>query len=73
MIREVDAEGNIIENSILIENKIKEYNEKNPIINGERHNIIEWCQIYNISKNTFYKRIGKGMSTIEALTLPKRR
>jgi hypothetical protein len=73
LIREVDAEGNIIENSILIEDKIKEYNIKNPIINGERHSITEWCKIYNISTNAFYKRINKGMSPIEALTLPKRR
>lgn len=73
LIREVDAEGNIIENSILIEDKIKEYNIKNPIINGERHSITEWCKIYNISTNAFYKRINKGMSSIEALTLPKRR
>lgn len=71
--REIDEDGNIIENNLLIKDLIEEYNNKNPIINGERHNITEWCRIYGISKNSYYKRIKKGMSVIDAITKPKER
>ena len=71
--REIDSYGNIIEVSPTIEEKIKEYNEKNPVINGIRHNIKEWCNIYGISTDCFYNRKKKGMGVIEALTTPKRR
>lgn len=73
IIRELDVYGNIIENNISIQDRIDEYNLKNPIINGERHNIIEWLKIYNLSKPSYYKRLKKGMSVIEAITTPKRR
>ena len=73
IFRALDLNGNIIENEISIEDKIHEFNESNPMINGERHNITEWCKIYNISTNSFYERKKAGMSTIEAITLPKRR
>ena len=71
--RELDLYGNIIETEKTVENRIKEYNEKNPLINGERHNIREWCKIYNISPTCFYRRKNKGMNSIEALTLSERK
>ena len=73
IIREIDFNGEIIENNILIQDKLKEYNEKNPVINGERHNITEWCNIFKITKNCFYYRLKKGMGVVEALTTPKGR
>ena len=71
--RELDLYGNIIETEKTVEDRIEEYNETNPLIDGERHNIREWCKIYKISPTCFYKRKNKGMSSIEALTTPKRR
>ena len=73
IFREVDENGNIIETFKTIEERIKEYNETNPLINGERHNITEWCSIFKISKNCYYYRRKKGMGVIEALTLQKGR
>ena len=73
ILRELNLDGNIIENNINIEEKIKEYNETNPIINGEQHNLTEWLKIYNLSRTSYYKRRKKGMSVIEAITTPKRR
>lgn len=73
IFREVNEKGEIIENSILLADKIKEYNDKNPLINGERKNITEWCKQFGISKTSFYRRKKMGMSTIEALTTKKRR
>ena len=43
MFRQLDLDGNIIEVENTIENIQKEYDRTNPIINGERHNIKEWC------------------------------
>ena len=71
--REIDVYGNIIENEKTIEDRLEEYEQTNPIINGERHNITEWCDIYNITKQCYYKRRKKGMGVVEALTTPKRR
>ena len=71
--RELDIYGNIVENDINIEQRIQEYNENNPVINGERHNITEWCKIYGISYNSYRNRIKNGMSVVEAITTPKRR
>ncbi len=73
IFRELDLYGNIIENNILIDDKIEEYNRLNPCINGIRHSIREWCNIYNISSRSFYYRIRQGYDTITALTMPKRR
>ena len=73
LLREIDEDGNIIENDIAIKDKIEEYDRTNPCINGERHTITEWCKIYNISTTSYYKRIKKGMTPIEAITLSKRR
>lgn len=64
IIREIDIYGNIIENNITIEEKIKEYNRRNPIINGIRHNIPEWCKIYKINPTTVNTRIRKGVDPI---------
>lgn len=72
ILRELDINGNLIENNIDIDQKIEEYNNKNPLINGERHNLKEWCKIFNISFNSFNYRRKKGMSVIEALTTPKK-
>ena len=71
--REIDLYGNIIENNIDIDTRIEEYNLANPYINGERHNIKEWCKIYNITTNSYYNRIKNGMGVVEAITTPKRR
>lgn len=73
LLRELDIYGNIIENKILIEDKIKEYNNIHPLISGERHTIKEWCKIYNITTATYYYRLKKGMNQIEAITMKKRR
>lgn len=73
ILREIDLNGNIIETEKTIEDRLKEYNLTNPIINGKRHNIKEWCQIYGISRPSFYARLKKGMSVEEAITTPKRR
>lgn len=71
--REIDEDGNLIENNLLVQDLIDDYNIKNPLINGVRHNIKEWCEIYKISTTSVYKRIKKGMSVIEAITTPKKR
>ena len=75
IFREINEYGDIIEvpNSPTIDEKLKEFNEKHPLINGERHNIKEWCKIYNISTASFYTRRRAGMDVIEAITTPKRR
>ena len=71
---ELDINGEIVEvENNTIENIIEKYNQTNPIINGERHNIKEWCKIYNISGPSYYNRLKKGMSVVEALTTPKGR
>lgn len=73
--REIDEYDNIVEidGYPTIEEKIVEYNTKNPVINGERHCIKEWCDIYNISTATYYNRRKQGMDVIEAIITPKRR
>ena len=73
VFRQLDLDGNIIEVENTIENIQQEYDRTNPVINGERHNITEWCKIYGISKESVYTRIKKGMTLIEAITTPKRR
>ena len=73
VFRQLDLDGNIIEVENTIENIQQEYNKTNPVINGERHNITEWCKIYGISKESVYTRIKKGMTLVEAITTPKRR
>lgn len=75
ILREIDEDGNIIEipGTPTLDEKIKEFNRKNPLINGKRHNITEWCKIYGISTNSVYRRMQQGMNVIEAITTPKRR
>lgn len=74
IIRKIDKDNNIIEpDSLTSQEVIKEYNNKNPIINGERHNITDWCKIYNISRTTVYRRLKNGMNVIDAITSKKRR
>ena len=75
IFRKIDDEGNIIEipNTPTLEEKIEEFNQTNPLINGERHNIKEWCKIYDISANSVYRRMKQGMNIVEAITTPKRR
>lgn len=73
IFREIDIFGNIVETDITIDERISEYNEHNPVINGVRHSINDWCKIYNISKNTFYNRKKQGMTSEEAIITPKRR
>ena len=69
--REIDFNGDIIQNDIDINELIQQFNEKNPMINGERHNIKEWCNIYQITTTCYYTRRKKGMDTITAITLSK--
>ena len=57
IIRELDLYGNIIENNIDIDERISEYNKRNPIIDGIRHDIPTWCTIYNIKHDTVNARI----------------
>lgn len=71
--RELDINGNIIENDININDLINEYDRTHPLINGERKTITEWCKIYNISRPSVYNRIKKGLSIIEAITKEKER
>ncbi len=73
IFREIDIYGDIVEVDNNIDKIIDNYNEKNPIINGERKNITEWCAFYGISKTLYYNRRKKGMGVIKALTTPKRR
>ena len=73
LIREIDTEGNIIPNTIDINIAIQKYNDQHPLINGERKNIKEWCEFFNISTSSYYNRRKKGMGVVEALTAPKRR
>ena len=70
IIREIDIYGNIIHNNIDIEQRIAEYNQRNPIINGEQHSIKEWCEIYQIKVPTVNARIRKGWDPISAITTP---
>ncbi len=72
IFRALDKNNNIIPNEVDIEQKIKEYNHTNPLINGERHTIKDWCKIYNISTNSYYQRIKKGMDVVTALTTPRK-
>ena len=72
ILRYLDKNNNIIEPKLTSQQVLNEYNEKNPIINGERHTITEWCKIYNITRQTYYYRIRKGWSIIDALTKKKK-
>ena len=63
--------GKIIECEITIQQRLEEYDKANPVINGERHSLTEWCKIYNISRQAVYKRMKKGMDLITALTTKK--
>lgn len=74
VFREIDIYGNIIDTSELtIDDVIKEYEKRHPIIEGVRHSIPEWCKIYNIKQATVNARIRNGMSSIDAITTPIRR
>ena len=73
ILREIDLYGNIIENEILIEDRIKEYNKRNPIIDGIQHDIPTQCKIYNIKQATVNARIRNGQDSIKAITTPLRR
>ena len=70
IIRELDLYGNIIENNIDIDERISEYNKRNPIIDGIRHDIPTWCNIYHIKQATVNARIRRGWSSINAITTP---
>lgn len=70
IFRELDLYGNIVLNDIDIEERILEYEKRNPVINGERHSITEWCNIYNIKTNTVNARLRRGWDPVEAITTP---
>ena len=40
------------------------------MINGIRHNIPDWCKIYDIKPATVNARIRKGWDSIVAITTP---
>ena len=63
--------GDIIETAKTIEDRLEEYNLTNPMINGERHTITEWCSVLGISKTTYYYRRKQGMGIVEALFYKK--
>ena len=42
-------------------------------IEGEVHNISEWCKLFGINVSTVRDRIRRGWNEIEAITTPKRR
>lgn len=71
--RYLDFYGNIIEPELTSDKVIEDYNKTHPEINGVRKTITEWCKEYSISKSSYYKRIKKGMSVIEAITTTKKR
>jgi len=71
--RELDFNGNLIQNEFDIDKLQQEYNRTHILINGERKTLTEWCKYFNISRTSVYKRIEKGMTIIEAITTPKRR
>lgn len=73
IFRKLDQHGNIILNAINIEDRIQEYEDANPMINGIRHTVSEWCKIYNITRQTIYRRKKNGMSAVEAITASKER
>lgn len=70
IFRELDFNGDIIQNNINIEERIQEYNKRNPIINGIRHDIPTWGQIYNIKPATINYRLRQGWNVIDAITIP---
>ena len=67
IFREIDFNGDILETEKTIEDRLEEYNLTNPLIDGERHSITEWCSILGISKSAFYYRRKQGMGVVEAL------
>lgn len=69
LFRNLDTYGNIILNQIDIDEKIKEYNKKYPLINGIRKSIAEWCQIYGVKTATYYNRIKRGQTPKQALNI----
>ena len=71
ILREIDQNGDIIETEKTIEDRLEEYNLTNPMINGERHTITEWCSLLGIAKNTYYYRRKQGMGVVEALLYKK--
>lgn len=74
VFRELDLHGNIIEKTnITVNDVIIEFEKRNPVINGERHTISEWCKIYNIKVATVNARIRKGWGSIKAITTPVKR
>lgn len=70
--REIDFQGNIINNNYDIDELKQTYNKTHPLINGERKTVTEWCRYFNISRQSVYKRIENGMDIIQAITMPKK-
>ena len=66
-------DNKIIECDITIKERLEEYDKKNPVIDGVRHSITEWCNIYGITRQAYYARLKKGMDHIKALTIPKKK
>lgn len=71
--RQLDLQGNIINNGIDVDYLIERYNNSLIEINGEKKILSEWLQIYNLSRQSYYKRLEKGMTQIEAITNKKER
>lgn len=67
IFRKLDVYGNIILNQIDIDQKIKEYDKKYPLIDGVRKSVSEWCSIYGVKTATYYNRIKKGCNPKQAL------
>lgn len=74
VFREIDVYGNIIDfPELTIEDVLLKYNKRNPIINGVRHSISEWCKIYDIKVGTVNARIKRGWDSVRAITTPVKR
>lgn len=61
----------IVECDTTVKERLEKHDKTNPVINGVRRSLNEWCDIYGITRRTFYNRIKKGMTPIEAITTPK--
>ena len=70
VFRYVDANNEIIENDLPLEQVLSKY----ICINGEYKTFTEWCEYFNITPQSVYKRMKKyGIGKAEALAMPKRR
>ena len=69
VFRDIDSDGNIIENNIPLEEVFSKYIE----INGEYKTFSEWCDFYNITRQSIYARMKKyNIGKKEALLMKRK-